>query len=447
MKKNIKNKKGVALVLVLASIVVLTTFAVELSYSTNVSYRLAQNDLNRLQADYLAKSALNFMLLELKFDRMFRQIVESQNLGQYLGESANLPLCQQFPMSTGLIRAVFTGGGLAALTGGSETAESSEDVSEPSPEQEKIEEKQKDVSISQEKTAEEFLDFEGDFEAECIDEGTKINLNGFAGLSLTPAAESETSPFEQYKQFLFWFLSEKQFELLFKDADIKITDVVDNIGDWIDVNTEVNGMGGKTGGGEKMAYDKLGVTYPVRNGKLLSLLEAYLINDVIDDWFAPLIDYFTVYGDGKINVCNAKSEVVEGLIRRYVASTPGLPPLRLEDREEMGRLTGAVAKGCSSGGSGEQLKTAISGELSSAIGAVAGGTNPAVPMPPGQTPQPTAPTGGQSQGFASYLDTQGRFFSLNLTGQVKDIIVRTKAVIDVRDTDPKKWKFMYWRVY
>ncbi len=441
MKRPGFNRRGVALILVLSALMVLTAMGVEFAYNTNVNYHLASGERDRLQAYYLAKSAFNFMLLELKFDRVFRQVVQQQNLGQYLGENANLPLCQQFPLSTGLIRAVFTGGGAAALMGGEEGAEGGGEEGAGETEDEALEDMRRDASLAQESSAEEFLQFEGDFDGECIDESTKIDLNGFSGLSTTPTTEGARSPFDQYKDFLFAFLSRPQFDLLFEKADVTVTDVINNIGDWVDPNTDVNELDGRTGGAEQSIYERLEVPYPVRNGKLVTLLETYLIADVVDTWFEPMMEYFTVYGDGKVNVCTASTDVVEGLIRRYQLATPGLPPLRLEDPEEMTRLTDAIAEACASGAFGDQLKSQIVTALNTAIGAAGaetGGTE--------QTQQTGQTQQGGETGFGSYITTESRFFSLKLAGQVMDTTVRVKAVIDVKEQDPTKWKLLYWRV-
>ncbi len=428
--------------LVLSAIVLMTAMGVEFAYNTNVSYHLARNDLDRLRAHYLAKSAFNFMLLELKFDKTFRQVVQQQNLGEFLGANAQLPLCQQFPMSTGLIRAVFSGGGLPGMEGEAQ-GEGEVEAAEAPPEGgegQSLEEMRKGASFGQEKTAEEFLSFEGDFDGECSDESTKIDLNAFAGLS-TQAAEGSVSPFDQYKQFLFRFLSRPQYEDLFKAADVRVLDVVTNIGDWIDSNAEINPSGGGGGGAERSLYDRAELPYQPRNGKLLTLMEAYLIDGVVDDWFGPLMDQFTVYGDGKINVCTASIDVVESLIRRYVESTPSLPPLRLEDPQEMGRLVQAIIDTCATGATGDQLKSQINAALNAAIGAVSSGS-PAQPTEPGQTPASPANTG-----FAAYVSTETRFFGLSLAGQSGETTVRIKAVMDLKEKDPKKWKLLYWRVY
>ena len=437
MMKAARNKRGVALMLVLSAIVLLTTMGVEFAYNTNVSYHLAKNDLDRLRAYYLAKSAYSFMLLELKFDKTFRQVVQQQNLGQYLGANAQLPLCQQFPISTGLIRAVFTGGGLPGM-GGEEGGETAGEEAEGGGEEgggAELEEMRKRTSFGQESTAEEFLSFDGDFDGECSDEGTKIDLNSFAGLS-AQAADGAVSPFDQYKQFLFRFLSRPQYENLFKTAEVRVADVVTNIGDWIDTNTEINPMGGGGGGVERAAYDRAGLPYQPRGGKLITLMEAYLIDGVVDDWFTPLMDQFTIYGDGKINVCTAGQDVVESLIRRYVDDTPSLPPLRLEDPEEMGRLLQAIYDTCATGATGDQLKSQLNAAINEAIGALSPGAE-----------QPTQPAQQGSAGFASYVSTERRFFGLNLAGQVDDTTVRIQAVMDMKESDPKRWKLLYWRVH
>jgi len=420
--------------LVLSAIVVLTTMLVEFAYNTNVNYHLALNERDRLQAYYMARSAYNFMLLELKFDRVFRKMVERQNLSQYLGDAMQLPLCQQFPLSTGIIRAVFTGGGLAGLMGGEEGEEGSEE----SEVAEQIEDMQKGTSLSQEKSAAEFLEFEGDFDGECADEGTKINLNGFAGLRHTSVTEGGVSAFDEYKRFLYSFLSKPEFEDLFEAADVRETDVIDNIGDWIDPDTEVNQFDGRGGGAERSLYDRRDAEYSVRNGKLITLLEVYLIDGVVDTWFEPLEEYFTIYGDGKINVCVAGSDIVESLIKRYIASTPGLPPVRADDPEEMARLMGAITTACSAGGSGEQLAQNVATALNQAIRGETAEEEETVPREGEQ---------GQDNGFASYITSETRFFTLKLAGQVADTTVRIKAVIDVKERSPKKWKLLYWQVY
>lgn len=431
-----KENKGVALMLVLSAITVLTMMGVEFAYNTSVFHNLAQNEADRLKAYYLAKSAYNFMRLELKFNQTFQQVVRSQNLGQYLGQNANLPLCQQFPLSTGLIRTVFVEGAMPGMEG----AEGEEEGGEVD---EAIEEMRRDTSIAQERQAEEFLSFDGDFDGECADEGTKININALASLSREQDAEGVASPFDRYKQFLFRFMSEPKFEMLFEKAGVRVLDVVNNMGDWVDSNGEADDFEGRSSGLEISLYQRAGVPYQVRNGKLVTLMEAYLIDGVVDDWFDPMMNYFTIYSGAGVNVCTAPEEVVEGVIRAYIDANPGLPPLRLEDPEEMGNLLSAVAEACASGKSGDDMKNELNTAISAAMGqmtAAGGETAAAIQVP-----------------FGSLINLDSGVFSLTLGGQVGEIVVRIKTVIDTTGSsssggsassvDPSKWRILYWRVY
>jgi general secretion pathway protein K len=423
MIHNLKSKKGMALILVLGAISIMTAMAIEFAYNTNVNYHLALNELDRLKAQYLAESSYRFMQIELKSDRVFRQVVATQNLGQFLGATAGTPLCQQFPLSTMLIRAIFMGEGAEGLP----------------PEFKKM------VTMGEQSEAAEFLNFEGDFDGSCTDEASKINLNYFSGLNpLQKPPEGGHNAYDTFKITLMNFLGVDEFKDAFERADVKVPDVVRNIGDWIDTNEVINELDGVESGAEMSLYDRLGKGYPVKNGKMTTLDEAYLVDGVVDEWFAPLQESFTVYGDGGlVNVCLADDVVVQMTIRRYIDSTPTLPPVKADDPETMAALIASVREGCSMGGMGDQLKQQIAQSLDAAIGAAAGGT-----VPEGGTAAAGGTAGGRTAtGFASYLTTEPRYFGLILTGAVGDTTVRIKTVIDVKEADPKKWKILYWRIY
>jgi len=419
-KKNKKRSdKGMALILVLGSIVILTTMAVEFAYNTNVNYHLARNEVDRLKAEYLAKSAFNFMQVELKFDRVFRQIVQSQNLGQYLGGNASLPLCQQFPLSTALIRAVFMSG--------------EEGGALP-------EEFKGMVSVSAESDAQDFLDFEGDFDGECIDEATKINLNIFSNLDPAQKVGEGYNQYDSAKIDLANFLGKESYRELFEKAGVKVGDVVRNIADWVDPNEMINEIGGVEAGPEIVLYERTDAKHPIKNGKLTTLDEVYLVDGVIDEWFFPVMKFFTIYGDGAVNICRADILVIQNVIRRYVERNPNLPPIRLDDPETMEKLVAAVSDGCSMGGIGDQQKQQIATSLDAAIGAL-GGT-----VERDENQPETPPASGQSI-LSQMITSESRFFRLVLTGSVGDISVKINAVLDVGDANPNRWKLLYWRLY
>ncbi len=429
--------------LVLSALVVLTTMATEFAYNTNVSYHLAQNERDRLKAQYLALSAYRFMLVELKFDKVFRTIVEKQNLGQYLGAAASAPLCQQFPLSTGLIRAVFLGG----AEGAAEGTAAPEGETAPPPVPEDI---ARSVSIAQKEGATEFLDFDGDFEGECVDESSKINLNAFASWKPDKVIEGKLNDYDQYKEFLTKYWSDLAYKDLFEKAGVKPEDAARNIADWVDTNERINEMGGGMSGPEEIVYERRGLKYPLRNDKFVTPDEVYLVEGVVDDWFFPLEKRFTIYGDEKVDVCAAQTDVIMALIRRYVESKPELPPMNWSDPELQTKFITAIQNGCAMGGTGDQMKQNVSQALTTAIAEITG-TSLTPETPAGGTTPPVTPPAGAAgaadTGFGKYIATDRRFFSLRLTGLVGDTVVTIRTVLDVGDTDPKKWKVLYWRVY
>ncbi len=68
------SARGVALILVLTTIAILTSIGVDFSYSSRVSLRLAENARDELRAYYLARSAVNLSRLLLHFQKQVDQM-------------------------------------------------------------------------------------------------------------------------------------------------------------------------------------------------------------------------------------------------------------------------------------------------------------------------------------------------------------------------------------
>ncbi|KAB2841571.1 hypothetical protein F9K50_03695 [bacterium] len=54
-KPNRRSARGIALLMVLASLAILSSLVVEFAYNSNVTYNLALNQKDRVQAYYLAE--------------------------------------------------------------------------------------------------------------------------------------------------------------------------------------------------------------------------------------------------------------------------------------------------------------------------------------------------------------------------------------------------------
>lgn len=423
----LRSNRGVALLLVLVSITVVTMLAVEFAYNAQIEYHLAVRQKERLQSFYLARSAYNLTLLELKMGNAVQSQIASaqQRYNLNLPVDVSQPLCQMFPIKTALFRMIMSPSGGApavdasALLGG--------------------------IPVS---GLEDFVKFEGDFEAECMDEASKIDLNLFYGLNPTARVEGTVSPYDQYKHFLITFFSQPKFQKLFADSPESIEEIVKNIADYVDPNDVVNEWEGGQGGAEESAYRGLGnLDLTAKNGKFSTPQEIYRVAGVSDRWWEPLKNYFTIYGaadeqgNPKINFCRAPDDVVRALLLFYTQSRSDLPPIRPDNEEIWAPLVTAARSGCTGA---RPDKNAIVQAVDKALVDLLkleteGGAKPA-----GAGAYATASTA-----FANWIADESRFYRIKSLGQVHDTLVTIEAVMDLGPgggSDPQAWKLVYWKV-
>lgn len=437
---HIKNEKGIAMILVLGAVTLLTLITTQYAYNANINYNLAKNEVRRTQAYFLALSAINLMKLEIKLERDFKAQVSASPAAGMVAGNLGGPLCQQFPVSTAILRSIFLG---QAPPEGSEKEGEGAGGGEEGGEKAAAGSPAPFIGAMQVEAAKDFLAFKGDFEGVCEDESAKFNLNIFAGKNPAEQVLSGANEYDMAKQMLTTLLSQKEFEKLFpKEREKAISDIVRNIADWVDEDDRMSEYGGVSTGSENSIYAK-GImdVANTKNGKYLTLDELYLVADVSEDWFYPLKDKFTIYGEGQVNVCTAPNEVVAALILQYANSNANVPDVNPEDKLKLDNLVSVVKMGCS----GVQPNvTDIASALDAALGvgtgagaAEAGGAGGA---------------GSSSSGFASMITTENRYFTLLGTGivgapQLKKAPtqVKIRAVIDTADPRPDRWKIVYWR--
>ena len=61
------NRRGIALIIVMATVAILSTSVVEFAYQTNVNVFIAANARDEMKASYMAKSGMNLAVLMLHF--------------------------------------------------------------------------------------------------------------------------------------------------------------------------------------------------------------------------------------------------------------------------------------------------------------------------------------------------------------------------------------------
>lgn len=440
------SEKGVALMVVLGAVIVLTMISVEFVYDAQIDFHLALRQKERLQAYYLAQSAYNLTLLELKLGSQAQEQLANflQSANVQLGVDLSAPLCQQLPINTALFRL-----GMEA-TG-------------PPKEKPKEGEEKNLLGTFPLSGIEEFMRFKGDFSAECVDESSKIDLNYFYEQDPAKEVINAENPYDDYKKFIVKVLSQAVYSRLFEEAQTTPQEVVRNIADWIDQNENINEFGRQERGGEESLYrgGQPG-QMTTKNGKFSTPQEIYEVSGISDRLWVPISDLFTIYGEStggekpKINVCRAPDEVIKGLILRYAETRSDLPPIKPEEEAEiLSKLVEKVREGCQGpkpdpneiaaaldGGLAEVLKTGVAqpgvAPGAAAGGETAGGEGVEKPeeMPEGGAAGGGAPGGAgggkSSSPFAEWISTETNFFSLRLTGEVGRATVRIHAVIDVR---------------
>lgn len=336
-----KSERGIALVMVVIAIALLTTVATEFTYNTNVDLRLATNQRDEVRAYFLARSAVGLSRLLLKFQRQM-DAVQLPNLsgmlGQLLGGAAGqagapgAPSAQPQTMSLQLWRMAKIDCYMLQSMVPDEPAAKGGIGPKSGP---KFDFDDENPELAEKQKRRKFGAFEGCFKADIADEEEKLNLNKLDAPAFTTQA---------FLAQLLTTLSDKKYEFVFEKEDanrVKVSpnDVVLAIRDWIDED-EVQSTLNLTGQGEPFIkgfadenynYDKYEPRYKAKNGRFDSLDELYLVHGVSDRFMAAFRDKLTVYPDSnsRLNINTDDPILLEVAIRSI--ADPARPDPRLYD--------------------------------------------------------------------------------------------------------------------
>ena len=223
----------------------------------------------------------------------------AESLGINIGDA----LWQWVPViNTGLMRMLFASGG-DVDDDDLEQFKASGTVSD------EIDEASREASRFSDKN---FLDFDGDFNAEVTDEDSKLNVsllgnhNGFI-------KESAIG------QQLYGLMAGEENDAWFRDRNIERWEIIANLKDWVDIDT----MGsGRSGGQEDNLYNNRTSAYLAKNAAFDTFDEIRLVEGWQDDVMDRFGSQLTIYGAGKININTAPDEVLFALIKAYVMPAP-----------------------------------------------------------------------------------------------------------------------------
>lgn len=364
-----KTERGVALLLVLVGIAVLSLVANEVRYNSMVELRLATNQRDELRAHYLARSGIGMSRLMLRFQKQIDQMPIPNFSGMLQG------ILGSNPALAGLLGGAGGAGGLGALAGalggaggaagalggagaagapGMSTASIQlwrmakidchmlegmvPEVTEkggiaPAPKNKKFEFDDENPELGKEMQAKKFGSFTGCFDTVITDEEERINLNKLDGTQLVAVVVANQ---------LVSTLNDKRYEFLFEKEDanrlkIPANEIIIGMKDWIDED-ETGSSLNLTGQGdpflrgfsdENGGYSNYETRYRAKNARFDSLDEVFLVHGVNDRFMAAFKEKFTVYPDmnARLNINTDDPVMLEIAIRSIVNPIPLDPRL------------------------------------------------------------------------------------------------------------------------
>jgi general secretion pathway protein K len=358
------GKRGVALILVLTVIAILTSIGVDFSYSSRVSLKLTENARDGMRAYYLARSAVNLSRLLLHFQKKLdtaggqagaalQRVLSATNPppagtggiprppqgpgtpgasslpGQPQPNSLGIRLWELVPIDANAF-GMLLGGGLpegvdpATLS----AAADSEQKSARPPAERPRNLPPIDAPFHA------FGTFDGTYKAKVVDENSRINVVKLSGLG-----NDALAALIQMRAMM----ADPKYDFIFNEPDaqhdkVARDDVILALKDWIDEdatgsaidptqmrgNPFVNAFSDENG-----SYDRYTPRYKAKNARPDSLEELYMVRGVNDRFMAAFGDRLTVWPDinAKLNV-NTNDPLQQVTNVLIAADNPNDPRLR-----------------------------------------------------------------------------------------------------------------------
>lgn len=291
------SQAGVALLMVISSILLLTVLVTEIAHGATVRIRLAAQHRDEAKAEALAMSGVNFYRLILMASKQIGKNPMVQQAGAMLGVNGD-SLWQMVPfINTQLMRMLFVSGGDLEA----------EDMARLR--QDGLSSDEEAASREGGKIRRNFLDFDGDFEASVEDEARYIYVGRLQATNMAELLELEAA-----KQ-LQALMSREEERSWFYRENIEPLELVGNLVDWVDADSTRLYQGGQ----EEQPYQKLDSPYRPKNAPFDSIEEIRLVDGWhLDGVWERVGKHLTIYGEGRINVNSAERPVMRALLAAYV---------------------------------------------------------------------------------------------------------------------------------
>ncbi len=270
------KQTGVALMISLFAVIVLSFIAVELSYDVSIEYIISNKEYHRLKAYYAAKAGVELSRLRIHiYKQAFAQ------LGQQLaGQQHLLDMIWNFPLVWPITSV------LPAELGRVEREQIQDTVSES-------------------------LMGSTQYTTQILSEGSKIDINDLAS---EIEALRDMTRMQLINIFDTNMENEESYGRTFPDYDYE--QIVDNITDWVDRD-----QNGQKGGAESNLYSQIVVDNDIRgdlppNRPFRTLQEVKMVNGVTNKIYNLLAPHITVYGNKGINPNYAGTHLLKTLDAR-----------------------------------------------------------------------------------------------------------------------------------
>ncbi len=426
-----RHRRGVALILVLAALTVLTVMLTEIQDESSAEFGSALAARDALIAEYAAKSATNLSRLLIASEPTIRKSLTV--VFALVGGPRQIPVWQYADKILGAFNDQDGADSFASLAG-------------------------VDPKLGKN------LGFPGaGFRLQIVDEDSKINLNA--------AAHGDTVHQLSETLQILGLISPPQYNPMFegKDADDQYSDrraVCAAIIDWADPDQDQalcdpTNTTAQQSPAEDSFYQLLKKPYLRKNAAYDSLDELHRVRGISDDFWATFVDpdpdnpdkrVITVWGQGKINVNTANPQTLLAIVCQASNNTalmcldaneaqkfllaigmlrsfmPGLPVFG-SAQEFVSTLQQASTTAAATPG-----QTAASAAAASPLGALGGGGSPVAMIMKAMGLQPIPILSPQQTQNA--ITTESKVFSIYATGYVhsgkRESTVRTHTVVDFR---------------
>ena len=343
-----RRSRGVALIIAVVSIAILTVIATDFAYNSRVDLQLAANQRDEVRAYYMARSGVALSRLLLRFQKQVDQtpipnpmamlsqlmpgLAQQPQGGQQTPQPSSLNI-QLYKMARvdchmlkGLVKSEGADGETAPLTPAEDDPAFKMDDEEADPAAREV---------ASQMTQRSFGGFEGCFLATITDEEEKLNVHRL----IAGAGDAYPTMLRMLDM-----LNDKRFEFLWERDDANKVranpqEVVIALKDWADED-ETGSAINLTNPTDPMpsgfsdegaAYSRYEPDYEVKNARFDSLDELFRVHGVNDQFMSAFRDRLTVYPDfnRRPNI-NTDDPVMMGLAIMSVAD-PLKPDPRLQD--------------------------------------------------------------------------------------------------------------------